>query len=87
MFASSVGAPQKFEDLRAYVREHGTKKNFLADKLGVSRPTLDGLLLEGDRKPPADIFDVRSDLADRVGALIGQSAEHVRDYYLKAVAA
>jgi hypothetical protein len=74
-------------NLNQYIEEHGTKKVFLAEKLGISRNSLDGLLLEGDRKPPVEVFDVRSDLAERIAQLIGQSVEYVRDYYAKAVAA
>lgn len=78
---------KQLASLNEFITEYGTTKAFLAEKLDVSRPTLDALLLEGDRKPPQAVFDVRSELAARIGELIGRDAEYVRDYYTKAVAA
>ena len=72
----------KFNSLSEYIAEHGTKKKFLAARLGISRRHLDGLLLIDGYQPPSEIFDIRSDLAARIGELIGQSADFVRTYYV-----
>jgi hypothetical protein len=76
-----------FQSLGDYIAEHGSKKKHIAAKLGISRYILDGLLFEDGHQPPEEIFDVRSDLADRVAALTGQTADEVRDYYRRRVAA
>lgn len=80
-------APRSFASLNDFMAEYGSKKTVIAEKLGISRFQLNGLLLEEGSQPPAAIFDVREPLAETVGALIGQSAEYVRDYYLRKAAA
>ncbi len=67
--------------------EFGMMKTRISEKLNISIFQLNGLLLEEGFQPPVAVFDVREDLADRVGAMIGRSADEVRDFYRKAVVA
>jgi hypothetical protein len=53
----------------------------LADALDLSRFQAYGLTDPRHYPIPPAIFDVRSDLAERVGQLIGLSADDVRKFY------
>lgn len=71
--------------LKSWIAAHGTSRRWLADRLGVSYPTVRGLI-EPDRQypVPAAIFDLRDPLAGRVAELIGSTEEEVRRSYLAA---
>lgn len=75
-----------FGTIQAWIEAHGSTKRFVAEKLEISRFQLEGLLLTEGHQPPVAIFDVRSDLAERVALLIGQTTEYVRDFYRKVAA-
>lgn len=77
---------KQLSSLSDFLAEYGSTKTFLAEKLGISKFQLNGLLLEEGFQPPVAIFDIREDLADRVAALLGQTADYVRDFYRKAAA-
>lgn len=55
----------------------------LAKELALSRYAIYGLIYPDEYYDglPMAIFDVRSDLARRIGEKIGMSADEVRDYY------
>lgn len=74
--------------LAQWIEDHGSNRQWLAERLGISYPSLRGLLLEGDpRYPiPAAVFDLRHPLADRIAELLGCTANDVRNFYLREVA-
>jgi plasmid maintenance system antidote protein VapI len=71
--------PNRYKDLHEYFRETGTKKTFIAQKLGISRFQMSALLYP-DRYP----IDITPDLERRIATLLGQPVEYVRKFYERA---